>query len=117
VVEYTKEEIAKIPSQFHPLMQQFPNCFHSLLDEISTPWKPMKTTESIEVFFDDYSLPALAVRDEELFGKERKWEAYFSTDDPVIISGYRNDRLIYMEIISQVILRRQDLSELKVFGV
>jgi hypothetical protein len=110
IVEFTQDEKNKIPVRFHSLMQQYPNSFHNLLDAIVTPWRSPVEFESIEIYFDDEYQPALAFHN----GKCRASDA---TDDPTIISVYGNDELLLMEICNQSILKRKELSEIKVFQV
>jgi hypothetical protein len=97
-VHFTNEEIARIPSQLHPLMQKYPIAFDNFLEnQYLSPLRGQ--IQSIDLYFDNGLIPALS-----LF--EGKIKANPDTLDPQVLTVFANDQCVYIQINSQVLLNR-----------
>jgi hypothetical protein len=98
-VEFTPEEIAKVPSSLRPLMQKYPLSFDNLLEMLEQG--PIEgEIYSQDVYFDDEHQPAFGVTsDRELF-------AGVATETPTIISAFINNECAYVQVGDRILGKR-----------
>jgi hypothetical protein len=109
MVNFTEEEIEKIPSDLRPLMDRYPLAFDNLLEFFGKP--PMAGPfETLELYFDDELRPALTVSNGTI-------DSSPATRDPICLTLLADDECCYMQIGDHILLNRVTASILQAFEV
>jgi uncharacterized protein YrrD len=107
-VDFTPEEIAKVPSSLRPLMQKFPVAFDNLLEMLEQG--PINgKIRSQDIYFDDESFPAFG------FTSEGVLFADVATETPTIISAFINNECAYVQVGDRILGSRIREDYLAVF--
>ena len=110
-VKFTPEEIAKIPANLRPLMQEFPIAFDNLFEMLEMLEKgPVKgKIRSQDIYFDDEHRPAFGfTSDGELF-------ADVATETPAIITVFINNECAFVQAGGRILGSRIREDYLAVF--
>lgn len=110
-VKFTSEEIAKIPANLRPLMQEFPIAFDNLFEMLEMLEKgPVKgKIRSQDIYFDDEHQPAFGLAtDGEVYAGE-------ATETPTIITAFINNECAYVQVGDRIFPNRIREDYLAVF--
>ncbi|NJM78051.1 MAG: hypothetical protein HC852_22615 [Acaryochloridaceae cyanobacterium RU_4_10] len=98
-VTFTAAEIARIPLEIQPLIQEFPLSFDNLFDVINLP--PIEEPIiSKDIYFDDDLEPAVGLK---LNGQVLSSK---STDRPKIITVFANNQCGFVQALGLVLVDR-----------
>lgn len=110
-VKFTPEEIAKIPANLRPLMQEFPIAFDNLFEMLEMLEKgPIKgKIRSQDIYFDDEHQPAFG------FTTDGDLYADIATETPTVITAFINNECAYVQVSDRILGSRIREDYLAVF--
>jgi hypothetical protein len=102
-VRFSPAELRQIPAPLHSLLQVYPLAFDNLLEHQHLP--PLKgKIRSIDIYFDDYLIPALS-----LFAGHVT--AHPADQEPQVLTVFVNDECAYLQVLDWVLLNRVQETE------